>query len=300
MLVVRICRAWYTKTMKPFLKTTFIVLLILFALVGLAFSAVFVGMQFGIFNVRGSSLERNAFFTGDETDTKAASIPAQPCVTDGVTNCAWDETPEWLVVEGGLQKDAALIAQVADQTGVSERMIASVVIPEQIRFFTSEREVFKRYFEPLKILGSLSQFSLGVSGIKQETARKVEEYANDPTSPFYPGPEYAAMIAYPAGVDRDAELFRRLTDEKDHHYSYLYTAIYLKEVAAQWERAGFPIADNAEAMVTLFNIGFANSRPNADPKPGGAQITAGGRTYAFGELGALFYHSDHLRSQFSR
>ncbi len=53
-------------------------------------------------------------------------------------------------------------------------MIASVVVPEQTRFFTSNREVFKRYFEPLKILGSLSQFSLGVSGIKEDTAIQIE------------------------------------------------------------------------------------------------------------------------------
>ena len=65
-------------------------------------------------------------------------------------------------------------------------MIVATVAPEQIRFFTSNRESFKKYLEPLKILVSLSKFSLGVSGIKQETANKIEEYANNPTSPFYP------------------------------------------------------------------------------------------------------------------
>jgi len=286
--------------MNKHLKIALFALLALFAGIGLLFTGVFVAMQFGLLNVRGSILERNAFFL-NSTSTPEAAIPAKPCVVDGQDECDWSETPEWAVVEGGLRKDAEVIRRVEDETGVPGRMMAAVVIPEQIRFFTSEREVFKRYFEPLKILGSLSQFSLGVSGIKQETARRVEDHANDPSSPFYPGPEAAALLAYPEGVaDRDAELFRRLTDEKDHYYSYLYTALYIKEVAAQWERAGFDISGDPDALVTLFNIGFDNSRPNPNPMPGGAAITVGGRTYAFGALGASFYRSDELLDVFPR
>lgn len=286
--------------MNKHLKMALLALLILFAGIGLLFSAVFVAMQFGLLNVRGANALRDQFFTG--TSTPASTIiPAQPCVDVSKDICDWNETPEWEVVEGGLEKDAAIIARVAQETGVSPRMIAASVIPEQIRFFTSEREVFKRYFEPLKILGSLSKFSLGVSGIKQETARLVEQHASDPSSPFYPGPDAAELIAYPENVtDRDAALFARLTDEKDHYYSYLYTALYIQEVQAQWERAGFDISGNADVVVTLFNIGFANSQPKADPRAGGAPIHVGGRTYAFGELGGLFYASSELRDVFPR
>ncbi len=286
--------------MNRTLKRAVFALLVVFAGIGLLFTGVFVAMQFNLLNVRGSIEDRNSFFLGGSEEEQAA-VPAQPCVDAGKNTCAWNETPEWDVVEGGLTKDAAVIARVSGETGVSPRLIAASVIPEQIRFFTSEREVFKRYFEPLKILGSLSQFSLGVSGIKQETARLVEQHANDPASPFYPGPEAAALIAYDASVtDRDAELFRRLTDEDDHYYSYLYTALYLKEVMAQWERAGFPIEDDAYALVTLFNIGFANSVPKANPIPGGAAITVGGTTYTFGKLGGDFYTSSELRDVFPR
>ncbi len=286
---------------KPLLYLA-LTLLGVFAAIGVLFTGVFLAMQFGLLNVQGSIAARNAFFFGGDaaTTTPRAAIPAQPCVDTAKQVCDWNETPEWEVVEGGLTKDAAVIARVSSETGVDARLIAAAVIPEQIRFFTSEREVFKRYFEPLKILGSLSQFSLGVSGIKQETARLVEQYANDPSSPFYPGPEAGRLLAYNDQVGQDAELYARLTDEKDHYYSYLYTAIYLKEVMAQWERAGFDIANDPDALVTLFNIGFANSRPNANPQPGGAAITVGGTTYAFGALGAAFYRSDELLSVFPR
>lgn len=292
--------------MNKHVRIALLALLVVFAGIGLLFTGVFVAMQFGLLNVPGSIQERNAFFLGGASSTGAASvaqavIPATPCVTAGVNSCDWNETPEWDVVEGGLQKDAAIIKRVARETGVSERLIAASVIPEQIRFFTAEREVFKRYFEPLKILGSLSQFSLGVSGIKQETARLVEAYANDPSSPFYPGPEAAKLLAYSNGVtDKDAALFARLTNEKDHYYSYLYTALYLKEIEAQWARAGFDVSGDPYALVTLFNIGFQNSVPKSDPRAGGAPITVGGRTYAFGALGGDFYVSDELRDVFPR
>ena len=268
----------------------------IFALIGFVFSGVFIAMHFGLLNVRGSILERNAFFMGSTTAQTAASIQADntPSCSDGTNVCDWSKTREWAVVEGGLQKDSSVIADVSSKTGVSSRLIASVVVPEQIRFFTSEREVFKRYFEPLKLLGSLSQFSLGVSGIKQETAKKIEEYANDPTSPFYPGDGYARLISYPSGADHDSELYKRLTDPKNHYYSYLYTALFIKEIEAQWARAGYPISSKPEIVATLFNIGFENSVPKADPQVAGATITVGGHAYAFGQLAGSFYSSSAL------
>lgn len=267
----------------------------IFASIGFLFTAVFFAMQYDLLNVRGSITERNEFFPGADTLAQAPE-----CQDASKERCAWQETPEWEVVSGGLRKDEAIIARVAQEVGVSERMIAAVVVPEQTRFFTSNREVFKRYFEPLKILGSLSQFSLGVSGIKEDTAKTIERYANDPQSDFYPGEGIAALIAYPEGADHSQELYRRLTDAKDHYYSYLYTAIYIKEVQEQWRRAGYDISQNAGAVVTLFNIGFQGSNPNPTPRAAGAVIATGGQSYTYGELGALFYASGELVDIFPR
>ncbi|HEV8666889.1 MAG TPA: hypothetical protein VN665_03540 [Candidatus Paceibacterota bacterium] len=272
-------------------------IVVIFALIGVAFVAVYIAMQFGWLNVAGSIAERNAFFTGSATST----VPAQPCVDTAFKTCDWDQTPEWQVISGGLTKDAPVIAQVSQETGVSERMIASVVVPEQTRFFTSNREVFKRYFEPLKILGSLSQFSLGVSGIKEETANMIEQNAASSTSIFYPGPGFAALFSYNGTTTpHDTALYNRLSDAKNHYYSYLYTALYIKEVESQWSRAGVDISQNPEAVVTLFNIGFQNSHPNANPQAGGAVITTGGKQYVYGQLGADFYHSDELTNVFPK
>lgn len=296
--------------MKRFLKITFISIILIFSLIGMAFTGVFFAMKFGLTNVKGSIEERDSFFgkvpsisfNQNGSSTQANNEPVGNGCKEGldqVKPCEWNETVQWEVVKGGLQKDADVIRRVSSETGVPARMIAASVVPEQVRFFTDNREVFKRYFEPLKILASLSQFSLGVSGIKQKTAEDIERYANDPTSPFYPGPEMAALIAYSTSTtDKDQELFNRLSDEKNHYYSYLYTALYLKEITSQWQHAGYDVSNRPDVLVTLFNLGFNASQPKADPKAAGANITIGGEKYTFGTLGALFYHSDELTTEF--
>jgi hypothetical protein len=282
--------------MKFFLSLFFKVAVAVFAIVGILFTAVFFAMQFDLLNVRGSIAERNIFFFGSTTTT----LPGVPCEDSSKIICGWNETPEWAVIKEGLMKDAPVIARVSRETGISQRMIAAVVVPEQTRFFTANRELFKRYFEPLKLLGSLTQFSLGISGIKEETAKDIEEYTASSSSPFYPGENMAELVAYEAYAGRDAQLYDRLTDARDHYYSYLYTALLIKEVEAQWRAAGFDIAQNPEVVATLFNIGFAGSHPNASPKTGGAPIATGGKIYNYGELGANFYRSDELTNIFPK
>ncbi len=289
--------------MRLLLKGIGIFIICIFAGIGVAVTVVYFGMQHGLLNVRGSIMERNASFGPVPTTLNATSTEA---IGNGCTAnlsqtepCEWNETVQWQVVKGGLQKDAEIINRVAKETGVSPRMIAAAVIPEQTRFFSDNREVFKRYFEPLKLLASLSQFSLGVSGIKQTTAVKIEEHTNATSSPFYPGEGLAELIVYSEEeTDNQNALFNRLTDEKNHYYSYLYTAIYLKQITTQWEKAGYDITKRADVLVTLFNLGFGASEPKANPQVGGATITVGGQNYSFGYLGTLFYQSEELREEF--
>ena len=287
---------------KKILKYSAYTIVCIFAVIGLVFSSVYVGMRYGIFNVRGSISGRNQFFLNNNPATKTATTTtvSAPCLDATQTTCGWNQTPQWTTVKGGLTKDQEIINQVANETGVQARMIAAVVTPEQTRFFTSNREVWKSYFEPLKLLISLSQFSLGVSGIKQDTAKSIEIYANSPDSPMYPGEGMATLIAYKPDANHDTELYNRLTDEKNHYYQYLYTALYIKEIEAQWQKSGYDISHNPETVVTLFNIGFSKSVPNKNPVAGGAPIELGGKTVLYGELGSNFYYSDELLDVFPK
>jgi hypothetical protein len=270
----------------------------LFAVIGLVFTGVFFAMQYGLFNVKGSSIARNASLGAvPKTGITDTCLPVNKVVPK---TCAWDQTQEWSVLSAGLIKDEPTIDQVSNQTGVPSRMILSAVVPEQLRFFTSSRESFKKYFEPLKILSTMTRFSLGISGIKQGTANQIEQYANDPSSPFYPGPEIAPLLAYQPGDNHDSVQYSRLADTQNHYYAYLYTAAFIKEIEAQWSKSGFDATQRPDVIVTLFNIGFAESKPNANPQIGGSVITLGGKSYVFGELGTLFYQSSNLMDVFPR
>ncbi|MEK7501817.1 MAG: hypothetical protein AAB629_02745, partial [Patescibacteria group bacterium] len=150
---------------------------------------------------------------------------------------------------------------------------------------------------PLKILGNQSQFSWGIMGIKQGTAIAIEEHLKDSASPFYLGKEYENLLDF-TSKNIGNERFTRITDEKNHYYGYLYTALYLKQIMNQWKNAGFEIFNRPDILSTLYNIGFNNSHPNASPRSGGAAIEIGDKLYSFGFLAAEFYYSNELRDYF--
>jgi len=205
----------------------------------------------------------------------------------------WMNTPEWTTLSQAIRKDAPMINNVAAETGVSPRIIAAQLVGEQMRLYNTERELYKSAFAPLNILGSETQFSLGVAGIKTDTARAIENNLADPSSDYYPGAAYAHLLDFKT-PDHDTERYDRITDEHNHYYSYLYTALFIKEVEAQWTKAGYNISDRPEIISTLYNIGFAGSHPNADPHVGGAAIVIASTTYTFGSLGYDFYYSGEL------
>ena len=211
----------------------------------------------------------------------------------------WANTPDWIVISNGLTKDESIIRQVSLETGVPARLIISAVIPEQFRFFSSNRESYKKYFEPLKILGTLTQFSLGVSGIKPDTANEIEKNNTDPASEFYLGPQYEHSLDYAVGVDHDTELYNRLTDTKNHYYQYLYTAFFLKQIERQWLNNGYDLSYRPDILGTIFNLGFYKSKPSASPEVGGAVIKAGDdESISFGEVSYEFYFSGELLNNF--
>jgi hypothetical protein len=295
---------------KRLLRKLVLVFIAFFTLTGLAFSGVFVAMQFHWLDVKGSSISRDSFFkTVPKTQVLAASVtktsdPAVSCVRQldnggQVPVCAWNSSDEYGTIRDGLYKDKDVINQVAQQTGIPARMIAATVVPEQLRWFTDDRESFKKLFEPLKVLGVAAHMTYGIGGFHADTASRVEQYTADTNSPFYAGDGMATLVAYPSVENpKDNTTLARLSDHTDHYYSFLYVALFIKEITNQWSRAGYDISNRPDVIATLYNIGFDRSLPKANPQIGGANITVNGTHYNYGELGTDFYYSDELTSVF--
>ena len=138
----------------------------------------------------------------------------------------------------------------------------------------------------------------GIYGIKEETAKAVELHLKDTTSPYYLGKSFENTLSFSSSTSKDKERFERIIDEHNHTYTYLYTALFVKQVITQWQKAGFPINNNPAVIATLWNLGFSKSEPKQDPKSGGAAIDINGKTYSFGALSAAFYYSDELLEVF--
>lgn len=226
----------------------------------------------------------------------------------------WVNYLEWDDFKIAVAKDKKAIDSVSKVTGVESRLIVACLVGEQIRLFNSNRETYKKVIGPLKILSVESMYSYGVTGIKEHTAKNIEAHLKNPNSEYYLGKEYEHLISYPsdesgvsASAIRDevdtlsgnnAIRMNRLVNYRDHYYSYLYAALFVKQVMKQWERAGFPIDDRPEILVTLFNVGYPQSVPKKNPLVGGSGIDVHGTRYTFGMITYQFYYSGELSNLF--
>jgi len=228
--------------------------------------------------------------TNHDSEGKTSQYPAG-------TKFIWNQSSEWQTLKEAIAKDALLIKQVSTLTGISPRLLVTPLVVEQLRLFHSEREVYKDLFSPLKILGTQTQFSWGVLGFKEKTAKQVEDYLKDKNSPYYLGSRYEHLLDFSTS-DISSERFDRLTNYKDRYWAYLYGALYLKQLATGWQKSGYDISGRPEIIATLFNIGFENSKPNTNPQIGGSEIDIGDQKISFGRLAYEFYYSTELTDQF--
>ena len=210
----------------------------------------------------------------------------------------WMNDTSWEVLKDAIVRDTAAIRKAAALTGVDARLIVGCTMGEQVRLFHTDRkrEVIKRHLGPVALTVQ-SQFSMGINGIKEFTAKRVERNLKDTSSPFYMGPAYEHLLDF-STQDTVGERLNRLLSERDHLYSYIYTACILKQIMWQWKRSGYDISDRPDILFTLFNLGFAVSKPHPDPKCGGSNININGRNYTFGVLGNDFFYSGVLADVF--
>lgn len=277
-----------TMDKKQIIKKTFRVLVYIFAVIGFVLTSVYFAVRWGFTDVRGI-IDR-------QSDEFRYGTKEQPKDEDLV----WNKGEEWQTFENAVIKDTALLKRVEGETKVPARLIVSMVAVEQLRLFHSEREVFKQIFAPLKILGNQSQFSWGVAGIKELTAKQIESHLKNPSSSYYLGKAYEHYLDFKT-EETDQERFARMTDSKDRYYAYLYAALYVKEFITGWKKeADIDLSKRPEIIGTLYNIGFEHSKPNKNPQVGGAEIEINATKFSFGGLAGEFYNSGELLEYFPR
>ncbi|MFA6514988.1 MAG: hypothetical protein WCT42_01840 [Candidatus Paceibacterota bacterium] len=210
----------------------------------------------------------------------------------------WADTDQWNLMKEVFTRDQDIIKRAAKDAQISPRLILGGIIGEQFRFFNNRRESFKTYFEPLKILASLSNTSFGIAGLKPKTVGIIEDNLKNKNSVFYLGPNLEHIVDYNANTDIEIERMNRITNAKDPYYSYLYVGLYMKEIIAQWQKAGYDISSRPEILATLYNLGFYYSVPKENPEVGGSIININSVDYTFGDIAYEFYYSGELSDIF--
>ncbi len=210
---------------------------------------------------------------------------------------AWINSEDWQVVEAAISKDKDKILVASDKAGIDPRLVVSSCIVEQLRLYYTQREYYEKFFKPLQILGNANKMAWGVMSIKEKTATKIEENLKNKNSEFYLGEKYESILDFKTN-DQSNERYIRLTDEKDHYYSYLYGGLYMNQIIKQWDKAEYNISNRPEIIGTLFNLGFDKSVPKENPVVGGSIIEVDGVKYTFGSLSYEFYYSGELSDIF--
>ncbi|NBP28356.1 MAG: hypothetical protein EBV23_02065, partial [Flavobacteriia bacterium] len=171
----------------------------------------------------------------------------------------------------------------------------------------SGREKFKQYVYPYTRLILPSNRGYGVSGILEHTALRIEKTIFSPNDPFYPGDYFQKIInvrdSFPEVINdtisaHKHKTIQRLIKGGDHYYSYLYTALLMRQFQAHWESQGFTLANRPEVLGTLFNLGYQKSKPKKNPQVGGSSFKIGEKDYTFGGLCFEFYYSGELQEAF--
>lgn len=225
--------------------------------------------------------------------------------TTGLSVFEWMNIEEWKYFKEAVAKDKKWIDSAARVTGVEGRFIVACLVGEQVRLFNSRREKFKDLVAPLKSLALETNLSYGVTGIKENTAIRIEQYLKDSTSVYYLGKEYAHVLDYDSLTNYTNNIndtmnvrLQRLVQFNNHYYSYLYAAIFIKQIKMQWERAGYPIDDRPEILASLFNLGYAKSKPKKNPGVGGSVFNVRETEYTFGSVAYEFYYSGEMADIF--
>lgn len=223
----------------------------------------------------------------------------------GLSVFEWMNIEEWKYFKEAVAKDKKWIDSAARVTGVEGRFIVACLVGEQVRLFNSRREKFKDLVAPLKSLALETNLSYGVTGIKENTAIRIEQYLKDSTSVYYLGKEYAHLLDYDSLTNYTNNIndtmnvrLQRLVQFNNHYYSYLYAAIFIKQIKMQWERAGYPIDDRPEILASLFNLGYAKSKPKKNPGVGGSVFNVRETEYTFGSVAYEFYYSGEMADIF--
>ncbi|MFN5418506.1 MAG: hypothetical protein ACK5B9_15720 [Flavobacteriia bacterium] len=219
----------------------------------------------------------------------------------------WSNYQVWEDFGNSVIKDKQAIDSVAKLTGVESRLIVTCLVGEQVRMFNSKRELFKKYVVPFNYLIMPKNLSFGVTGMKESTAKHIERNLKDKNTPYYLGEKYSAIfndldstlaMQYDSLGNEQSLQVRRLLQSKNHFYSYLYTALLIKQVCTQWKNAGHDISKRPEIIATLYNLGFKKSIPKSNPEVGGSSFSIAEKEYTFGGICFEFYYSGELFDAF--
>jgi hypothetical protein len=116
---------------KP-LRQAVIVAIIFFALAGFILIGGYTAMRLGITKT-----------SGKIDSQQTAFLPISEVAQSQYTTFPLAHTPEWIAFRLAVAKDKDIILRVAKETGIEQRLLVAILVPEQMRLYHSNLQLFK-------------------------------------------------------------------------------------------------------------------------------------------------------------
>ena len=187
--------------------------------------------------------------------------------------------------ETTLLKYSKEIKVAAEKTGISPRLLASIIYAEHKLNYTLTDKVLDGV---LAHIGYNS--SVGVAQIKVNTAEWIERQLHNKKSPFYLGDDISFMVT----ISKDREqIIDKLSKPE---INIFYAACYAAMIEKYWRKEfnAFSLGDKKVGIIaTLYCLGIIKSNGEMRYPHRGAKMNN------FGKTAEEFYDSFLLRSEFN-
>lgn len=166
---------------------------------------------------------------------------------------------------------------------IEPALIKAAIMTEQLRWFFTYRWMVKQLIWTQRYMMVMQQASRGIGGVKEKTARDVEEYVRQ-----YRPELWSQTFAYLDGAtDRSQRRFAAMTNNQNYAHQIAYVAWTLAMYRDQWKREGILLDQAPGVLLTLYNIWARTPQPN--PQMGGAVLRIWWQRMTFAEVWLMMY-----------
>ena len=175
-----------------------------------------------------------------------------------LSTIAFAEHPDTTISK--LRQRSELIELASKTFGINSKILTAIIFTERTLNYTWEDEAMDNILAEAGL-----NSSIGFCQVKLKTAYWIEVQLNDASAAYFPNEAYKEKLTLSKSPN---EIINKLENDS---LNILYAAAFVRIAISYWEKAGFPIDNQADILGTLYSTGLFKRDgtiriPNINPK----------------------------------